>query len=60
MSFKSAEKEGYDAVVPSGTLELAIDGVKSAVEIPVIGPTDRSVLNSYVMWTWTVHGGSPM
>jgi allantoin racemase len=42
-SFKSAEKEGYDAVVPSGTLELGIDGVKSAVEIPVIGPTEAAL-----------------
>ena len=33
-SFKRAEKEGYDAVVPLGTLDLGVDGGKSAVDIP--------------------------
>jgi Asp/Glu/hydantoin racemase len=51
-SFKSAEKEGYDAVVPLGTLELGIDGVKSAVEIPVIGPTEAALhVASLVVFT---------
>ncbi len=39
-SFKRAEKEGYDAVVPLGTLDLGVDGGKSAVDIPVVGPTE--------------------
>src|SRR6266446_762504 len=39
-SFKQAEKEGYDAVVPLGTLDLGVDGGKSAVDIPVVGPTE--------------------
>src|SRR2546428_12117982 len=38
-SFKRAEKEGDDAVVPLGTLDLGVDGGKSAVDIPVVGPT---------------------
>jgi allantoin racemase len=42
-SFKRAEREGYDAVVPLGTLDLAVDGGKSAVDIPVIGPTEASL-----------------
>ena len=39
-SFKQAEKEGYDAVVPLGMLDLGVDGGKSAVEIPVVGPME--------------------
>jgi allantoin racemase len=35
-----AEKDGYDAVVPLGTLDLGVDGGKSAVDIPVVGPTE--------------------
>jgi hypothetical protein len=46
-SFKRAEKEGYDAVVPLGTLELGVDGGKSAVDIPVIGPTGGFVCLSW-------------
>jgi len=42
-SFKRAEKEGYDAVVPLGTLELGVDGGNSAVDIPVIGPTEAAL-----------------
>jgi allantoin racemase len=42
-SFKRAEKEGYDAVVPLGTLDLGVDGGKSAVDIPVIGPTEAAL-----------------
>jgi allantoin racemase len=39
-TFKRAEKEGYNAVVPLGTLDLGVDGGKSAVDIPVVGPTE--------------------
>src|SRR2546423_1768850 len=39
-SFRRAEREGYDAIVPLGTLDLGVDGGKSAVDIPVIGPTE--------------------
>jgi allantoin racemase len=39
-AFKRAEKDGYDAVVPLGTLDLGVDGGKSAVDIPVVGPTE--------------------
>ena len=39
-SFRRAEREGYDAVVPLGTLELGVDGGKAAVDIPVVGPTE--------------------
>ncbi len=37
-AFRQAEREGYDAVVPLGMLDLGVDGAKSAVDIPVIGP----------------------
>jgi allantoin racemase len=39
-SFRRAEREGYDAVVPLGMLDLGVDGGKSAVDIPVVGPTE--------------------
>ncbi|UFN51538.1 aspartate/glutamate racemase family protein (plasmid) [Roseomonas sp. OT10] len=39
-AFRRAESLGYDAVVPLGTLDLGVDGGRSAVDIPVIGPTE--------------------
>lgn len=39
-AFRQAEIEGYDAVVPLGTLDLGVDGGRSVVDIPVIGPTE--------------------
>src|ERR1700751_1825305 len=39
-AFKRAEKEGYDAVVPLGTLDLGVEGGKAAVDLPVVGPTE--------------------
>src|SRR5918999_6246498 len=41
-SFRQAEKEGYNAVVPLGMLDLGVDGGKSAVDIPVVGPLEAS------------------
>lgn len=37
-AYVQAEKEGYDAVVPLGVLDLGVDGGRSLVDIPVIGP----------------------
>ena len=42
-SFRQAEKEGYDTVVPLGMLDLGVDGGKSAVDIPVVGPMEASL-----------------
>lgn len=42
-SFRQAEREGYDAVVPLGMLDLGVDGGKSAVDIPVIGPMEAAL-----------------
>src|SRR3990172_9920211 len=39
-AYRQAEREGYDAVVPLGMLDLGVDGGKSAVDIPVVGPTE--------------------
>ena len=39
-AFRRAEAEGYDAIVPLGTLDLGVDGGRSVVDIPVIGPTE--------------------
>ena len=32
--------EGYDAAVPLGTLDLGVDGGRSLVDIPIIGPCE--------------------
>ena len=38
--YLKAEREGYDAAVPLGTLDLGVDGGRSLVDIPVIGPCE--------------------
>jgi allantoin racemase len=42
-SFRQAEQQGYDAVVPLGMLDLGVDGGKSAVDIPVVGPMEAAL-----------------
>lgn len=37
-AFRQAEREGFDAVVPLGMLDLGVEGGRSVVDIPVIGP----------------------
>src|SRR5438128_10354589 len=37
-AFREAEREGYDAVVPLGMLDIGVEGGRSAVDIPVIAP----------------------
>src|SRR5207237_6863653 len=37
-SFRQAEREGYDAIVPLGMLDIGVDGGRSAVDIPVVAP----------------------
>ena len=39
-AYRRAEKDGYDAVVPLGMLDLGVDGGRSAVDIPVVGPME--------------------
>lgn len=39
-AFRQAEKEGFDAVVPLGTLDLGVDAGRSVVDIPVIAPME--------------------
>jgi len=39
-AFREAEKQGYDAVVPLGTLDLGVDAGRSVVNIPVLGPSE--------------------
>lgn len=39
-AFREAERQGYDAIVPLGTLDLGVDGGRSVVDIPVIAPTE--------------------
>ena len=42
-AFRRAEREGYDAVVPLGMLDLGVDGGRSAVDIPVVGPLQATL-----------------
>src|SRR5436190_18599186 len=42
-AFRQAEREGYDAVVPLGMLDLGVDGGRSAVDIPVVGPLQAAL-----------------
>jgi allantoin racemase len=37
-AYREAERQGYHAVVPLGMLDLGVEGGRSAVDIPVIGP----------------------
>src|SRR5438105_1863547 len=39
-AYLQAERDGYDAVVPLGTLDLGVDGGRSLVDIPVVGPCE--------------------
>jgi allantoin racemase len=39
-AFREAERQGYDAVVPLGALDLGVEGGRSAVDIPVIAPLE--------------------
>jgi allantoin racemase len=36
--FRDAERQGYDAIVPLGMLDLGVEGGRSVVDIPVIAP----------------------
>lgn len=42
-AYVRAEQEGYDAVVPLGMLDLGVDGGRSLVDIPVIGPSQATL-----------------
>lgn len=42
-AYRQAEREGYDAVVPLGMLDLGVDGGRSAVDIPVVGPLQATL-----------------
>ena len=39
-AFRDAERQGYDAVVPLGTLDLGVDAGRCVVDIPVVGPSE--------------------
>ena len=42
-AYRKAEQEGYDAVVPLGMLDLGVNGGRSVVDIPVVGPAHASL-----------------
>jgi allantoin racemase len=37
-AFRQAERDGYDAIVPLGMLDIGVDGGRSVVDIPVVAP----------------------
>jgi allantoin racemase len=37
-AFRRAERDGFDAIVPLGMLDLGVDGGRSVVDIPVVAP----------------------
>jgi allantoin racemase len=39
-AYLEAEQQGYDAAVPLGTLDLGVDGGRSLVDIPIVGPCE--------------------
>lgn len=39
-AYIEAERRGYDAIVPLGTLDIACDGGRSAVDIPIVAPSE--------------------
>src|SRR6266852_416734 len=39
-AYLQAEREGYHAAVPLGTLDLGVDGGRSLVDIPIVGPCE--------------------
>jgi len=39
-AYLQAEREGYDAAVPLGTLDLGVDGGRCLVDIPIVGPCE--------------------
>src|SRR5687768_15314793 len=41
--YRQCEADGFDAIVPLGFLDLGVDGGKSAVSIPVVGPCEASL-----------------
>jgi allantoin racemase len=42
-SFREAERQGYDAVVPLGMLDIGVDGGRSVVDIPVVAPLQAAL-----------------
>lgn len=42
-AYKRAEAAGYDCAVPLGTLDLGVDGGRSFVDIPILGPTQSAL-----------------
>jgi allantoin racemase len=42
-AFRRAEREGYDAIVPLGMLDLGVDGGRAVVDIPVVAPLQAAL-----------------
>ncbi len=42
-AYIQAEKEGYDACVPLGTLDLGVEGGRCVVDIPILAPTESAL-----------------
>ncbi len=48
-AFKEAEKQGYDAVVPLGMLDLGVEGGRSIVDIPVLAPFESCLYLAQIL-----------
>ncbi len=42
-AYIEAERQGYDAAVPLGMLDLGVQGGRSLVDIPIVGPFEASL-----------------
>lgn len=42
-AYKQAEREGYDAAVPLGMLDLGVEAGRAQVSIPLVGPLEASL-----------------
>ena len=42
-AYREAERQGYDAVVPLGMLDLGVEGGRCVVDIPVIAPFEATM-----------------
>ncbi len=61
MAAMAAERAGYDAVVPFGTLDIGIQGARTFLNIPIVGPLEAGLRiasflgDRYGLVTYTEH-----
>jgi allantoin racemase len=61
MAALAAERDGYDAVVPFGTLDIGVQAARTYLKIPIVGPLEAGlrlasfVGDTYGLVTYTEH-----